>query len=210
MYILILSRAASAQRSAHRPILAPQLLQIGFELARIVLILPQRGGEFLHLLPVQISSRRCAVADQRSPRKSFPGISMLILSFRSSYTKLATFDPPKCSCFAVFYLGAVSGSTAPISPAGENPKPGSFLFLMILHILFRPIGPGLPDFAVSWPACYSVPPLERADPQYHGKLRAWRTRQQRYIALGETPAGRLAFVVFRRLSGGLVRVDLRK
>jgi uncharacterized DUF497 family protein len=33
-----------------------------------------------------------------------------------------------------------------------------------------------------------------------------RTRQQRYIALGETLDGRLAFVVFRRLSGGLVRV----
>ena len=30
--------------------------------------------------------------------------------------------------------------------------------------------------------------------------------QKRYIALGETLDGRLAFVVFRRLSGGLVRV----
>jgi uncharacterized DUF497 family protein len=33
-----------------------------------------------------------------------------------------------------------------------------------------------------------------------------RTPQKRYIALGETLDGRLAFVVFRRLSGGLVRV----
>jgi uncharacterized protein len=33
-----------------------------------------------------------------------------------------------------------------------------------------------------------------------------RTRQKRYVALGETLNGRLAFVVFRRLSGGLVRV----
>ena len=33
-----------------------------------------------------------------------------------------------------------------------------------------------------------------------------RTRQRRYIALGETLGGRLAFVVFRRLSEGLVRV----
>jgi uncharacterized protein len=33
-----------------------------------------------------------------------------------------------------------------------------------------------------------------------------RTLQRRYIALGETLDGRLAFVVFRRLSGGLVRV----
>ena len=33
-----------------------------------------------------------------------------------------------------------------------------------------------------------------------------RTRQKRYIALGETLDGRLALIVFRRLSGGLVRV----
>jgi uncharacterized DUF497 family protein len=33
-----------------------------------------------------------------------------------------------------------------------------------------------------------------------------RTRDKRYIALGETLDGRLAFVVFRRLPGGLVRV----
>jgi uncharacterized DUF497 family protein len=31
-------------------------------------------------------------------------------------------------------------------------------------------------------------------------------RQERYIAFGETLDGRLAFVVFRRLAGGLVRV----
>jgi uncharacterized protein len=33
-----------------------------------------------------------------------------------------------------------------------------------------------------------------------------RTRQERYIALGETFDRRLAFVVFRRLPGGLIRV----
>jgi uncharacterized DUF497 family protein len=33
-----------------------------------------------------------------------------------------------------------------------------------------------------------------------------RSRQGRYIALGETLDGRLAFVVFQRLSGGCVRV----
>ena len=33
-----------------------------------------------------------------------------------------------------------------------------------------------------------------------------RTRQKLYIALGETLDGRLAFVVFRRLSGGIIRV----
>jgi uncharacterized protein len=33
-----------------------------------------------------------------------------------------------------------------------------------------------------------------------------RTRQKLYIVLGETLGGRLAFVVFRRLSGGLIRV----
>lgn len=33
-----------------------------------------------------------------------------------------------------------------------------------------------------------------------------RTRQQRYIALGETLDGRLTLVVFRRLPGRLIRV----
>jgi uncharacterized DUF497 family protein len=33
-----------------------------------------------------------------------------------------------------------------------------------------------------------------------------RTRQGRYIALGETLDGRLTFVVFRRLSKGVIRV----
>ena len=33
-----------------------------------------------------------------------------------------------------------------------------------------------------------------------------RTRQRRYIALGKTLDGRLAFVVFRRLPEGLIRV----
>ncbi len=33
-----------------------------------------------------------------------------------------------------------------------------------------------------------------------------RTRQRRYIAWGETLDGRLAFVVFRRLPGGRIRV----
>jgi uncharacterized DUF497 family protein len=38
----------------------------------------------------------------------------------------------------------------------------------------------------------------------HHKVR--RTRQKLYVALGETLDGRLAFVVFRRVSGGLIRV----
>jgi uncharacterized protein len=33
-----------------------------------------------------------------------------------------------------------------------------------------------------------------------------RTREKRYIALGRTLDGRFAFVVFRRLPGGIVRV----
>ena len=41
---------------------------------------------------------------------------------------------------------------------------------------------------------------------FAGNHKVGRTRQQRYIALGETLAGRLAFVVFQRLSGGFVRV----
>jgi hypothetical protein len=39
-----------------------------------------------------------------------------------------------------------------------------------------------------------------------GEHKVRRTRQKLYIALGETLDGRLAFVVFRRLSAGLIRV----
>ena len=46
----------------------------------------------------------------------------------------------------------------------------------------------------------------RVHPGRSGDHKIRRTRQKRYIALGETLDGRLAFVVFRRLSGGLVRV----
>jgi uncharacterized protein len=41
---------------------------------------------------------------------------------------------------------------------------------------------------------------------FAGDHKIRRARQRRYIALGETLDGRLAFVVFRRLPGGLVRV----
>jgi uncharacterized DUF497 family protein len=47
---------------------------------------------------------------------------------------------------------------------------------------------------------------EEVEEVFAGEHKVRRTRQQRYIALGETLDGRLAFVVFRRLSGGLVRV----
>jgi uncharacterized DUF497 family protein/predicted DNA binding CopG/RHH family protein len=41
---------------------------------------------------------------------------------------------------------------------------------------------------------------------FAGDYKVRRTRQKLYIALGETLDGRLAFVVFRRLSAGLIRV----
>ena len=41
---------------------------------------------------------------------------------------------------------------------------------------------------------------------FAGGYKVRRTRQKLYIALGETLDGRLAFVVFRRRSGGLIRV----
>ena len=41
---------------------------------------------------------------------------------------------------------------------------------------------------------------------FAGDYKVRRTRNRLYIALGETLDGRLAFVVFRRLSGGLIRV----
>ena len=47
---------------------------------------------------------------------------------------------------------------------------------------------------------------EEVEEVFAGDHKVRRTRQQRYIALGETRDGRLAFVVFRRLSRGLVRV----
>jgi len=47
---------------------------------------------------------------------------------------------------------------------------------------------------------------EEVEEVFVGNHKIRRTGQKRYIALGETLDGRLAFVVFRRLSGGLVRV----
>ncbi len=45
-----------------------------------------------------------------------------------------------------------------------------------------------------------------AEEVFAGEYKIRRTREKRYIALGETLDGRLAFVVFRSLPGGLIRV----
>lgn len=47
---------------------------------------------------------------------------------------------------------------------------------------------------------------EEVEEVFAGDHKVRRARQRRYIALGETLDGRLAFVVFRRLPGGLIRV----
>jgi uncharacterized protein len=47
---------------------------------------------------------------------------------------------------------------------------------------------------------------EEVEEVFAGDHKIRRTGQKRYIALGETLEGRLAFVVFRRLSRGLIRV----
>jgi hypothetical protein len=47
---------------------------------------------------------------------------------------------------------------------------------------------------------------EEVQEVFAGDYKIRRARQGRYIALGETLDGRLAFVVFRRLPEGLVRV----
>jgi len=47
---------------------------------------------------------------------------------------------------------------------------------------------------------------EEVEEVFAGNHKVRRARQKRYIALGETLDGRLAFVVFRRLSAGRVRV----
>lgn len=45
---------------------------------------------------------------------------------------------------------------------------------------------------------------EEVEEVFTGDYKVRRTRQGLYIALGETLDGRLAFVVFRRLSRGLI------
>ncbi len=47
---------------------------------------------------------------------------------------------------------------------------------------------------------------EEAEEVFAGQYKVRRAGQKRYIALGETLDGRLAFVVFRRLTGGVIRV----
>ena len=47
---------------------------------------------------------------------------------------------------------------------------------------------------------------EEVEEVFAGDYKVRRTRQKLYIALGETLDGRLTFVVFRRLSNGLIRV----
>jgi len=50
---------------------------------------------------------------------------------------------------------------------------------------------------------------EEVEEVFAGDYKVRRTRQKLYLALGETLDGRLAFVVFRRLSGGMIRVSRR-
>ena len=47
---------------------------------------------------------------------------------------------------------------------------------------------------------------EAVEEVFAGKYVVRRTRQELYIAPGETLDGRLAFVVFRRLPSGVIRV----
>ena len=47
---------------------------------------------------------------------------------------------------------------------------------------------------------------EEVEEVFDGAYKVRRARQGLYIALGETLDGRLAFVVFRRLSKGVIRV----
>lgn len=47
---------------------------------------------------------------------------------------------------------------------------------------------------------------EEVEEVFAGDYKVRRTRQKLYIALGKSLDGRLSFVVFRRLSRGLVRV----
>jgi hypothetical protein len=49
-------------------------------------------------------------------------------------------------------------------------------------------------------------PREEVEEVFAGNHKVRKAREKRYLALGETLDGRLAFVVFRRLPGGMVRV----
>ena len=47
---------------------------------------------------------------------------------------------------------------------------------------------------------------EEVEEVFAGDFKVRRTRQKLYLGLGETLDGRLAFIVFRRLSSGMIRV----
>jgi uncharacterized protein len=47
---------------------------------------------------------------------------------------------------------------------------------------------------------------EEVEEVFAGSYKVRRAREGRYIALGETVDGRLAFVVFRRMTRGVIRV----
>jgi len=47
---------------------------------------------------------------------------------------------------------------------------------------------------------------EEVEEVFASNYKVRRTREQLYAALGETLDGRLAFVIFRRLTGGMIRV----
>ena len=47
---------------------------------------------------------------------------------------------------------------------------------------------------------------EEVEEVFEGSYKVRRSRDELYIALGQTFDGRLAFVVFRRLRGGVIRV----
>ena len=64
--------------------------------------------------------------------------------------------------------------------------------------------PGLTGMMITSPTSQFTP--EEVEEVFAGDHKVRRTRQKLYLALGETLDGRLAFVVFRRLSGGMIRV----
>ena len=47
---------------------------------------------------------------------------------------------------------------------------------------------------------------EEVEEVFAGAYKVRRTRQKLYVALGETLDGRLAFIIFRRLPRGMIRV----
>ena len=100
----------------------------------------------------------------------------------------------------------VSGSLCCAPDASGQLRLGSDLYIHYVTMTvssFRGSTGTIPAYSIS--SVTSSPPGE-VEEVFAGDYKVRRTRRMLYIALGETLDGRLAFVVFRRLPRGAIRV----